>query len=153
VQQFKEAFSLIDQDGDGIVTEDDLKRIFASLGQSHSHRARAQRPIPNNLARPLPVHLSHSHSAVINPTRENLDELLSSRPGGAIGSLDPNDKDSGVNFMEFLMMMGEHLFEFYTEAEPIKAFESFHEADSGFVKSEMAQRGRRKDGSGRGSLI
>ena len=33
VQQFKEAFSLIDQDGDGIVTEDDLKRIFASLGQ------------------------------------------------------------------------------------------------------------------------
>ncbi len=34
VQQFKEAFSLIDQDGDGIVTEDDLKRIFASLGQS-----------------------------------------------------------------------------------------------------------------------
>lgn len=32
VQQFKEAFSLIDQDGDGIVTEEDLKRIFASLG-------------------------------------------------------------------------------------------------------------------------
>ena len=33
VQQFREAFSLIDQDGDGIVSEEDLKRIFASLGE------------------------------------------------------------------------------------------------------------------------
>lgn len=32
IQQFKEAFSLIDQDGDGIVSEHDLKAIFASLG-------------------------------------------------------------------------------------------------------------------------
>lgn len=32
IQQFKEAFSLIDQDGDGIVSEQDLKGIFASLG-------------------------------------------------------------------------------------------------------------------------
>ncbi|KAG8885015.1 hypothetical protein FRB97_002522 [Tulasnella sp. 331] len=32
IQQFKEAFSLIDQDGDGMVTEADLKSIFASLG-------------------------------------------------------------------------------------------------------------------------
>jgi myosin regulatory light chain 12 len=40
VQQFKEAFSLIDQDGDGIVTEEDLKRIFASLGQFPSFQPR-----------------------------------------------------------------------------------------------------------------
>jgi myosin regulatory light chain 12 len=33
VQQFREAFSLIDQDGDGTVSEEDLKRIFASLGE------------------------------------------------------------------------------------------------------------------------
>lgn len=33
VQQFREAFSLIDQDGDGTVSEEDLKRIFASLGK------------------------------------------------------------------------------------------------------------------------
>ena len=32
IQQFKEAFSLIDQDGDGIVSEKDLKAIFANLG-------------------------------------------------------------------------------------------------------------------------
>lgn len=32
IQQFKEAFSLIDQDGDGIVSEKDLKAVFANLG-------------------------------------------------------------------------------------------------------------------------
>lgn len=33
IQQFKEAFSLIDQDGDGIVSESDLKGVFSSLGE------------------------------------------------------------------------------------------------------------------------
>jgi myosin regulatory light chain 12 len=33
IQQFKEAFSLIDQDRDGVVSERDLKEIFASLGE------------------------------------------------------------------------------------------------------------------------
>lgn len=32
IQQFKEAFQLIDHDKDGIVGENDLKEIFASLG-------------------------------------------------------------------------------------------------------------------------
>ena len=33
IQQFKEAFQLIDHDKDGWVTEKDLKEIFTSLGQ------------------------------------------------------------------------------------------------------------------------
>ena len=69
-----------------------------------------------------------------------MDELLSSRPGGAVGSLNPNEKDQGVNFMEFLTMMGEHLFEFDTEAELIEAFESFDEGDTGFVKCDEIRR-------------
>lgn len=40
VQQFKEAFSLIDQDRDGVVSERDLKEIFASLGASLPHATR-----------------------------------------------------------------------------------------------------------------
>lgn len=36
IQQFKEAFSLIDQDGDGIVSESDLKSVFSSLGAHES---------------------------------------------------------------------------------------------------------------------
>lgn len=35
IKQFKEAFSMIDQDGDGLVTEADLKSIFSSLGEPH----------------------------------------------------------------------------------------------------------------------
>jgi myosin regulatory light chain 12 len=133
VQQFKEAFSLIDQDGDGIVTEEDLKRIFASLGQ---YQPKCRLPF-----RPLD-HFAHLllNLIGINPTREKLDELLSSRPGGAVSSLNPNDKDQGVNFMEFLTMMGEHLFEFDTEAGLIEAFESFDEGDTGFVKCEEIRR-------------
>jgi myosin regulatory light chain 12 len=33
IQQFKEAFSLIDQDGDGIISERDLKGMLSSLGK------------------------------------------------------------------------------------------------------------------------
>ena len=33
IKQFKEAFSLIDQDGDGIISEKDLKAVFANLGE------------------------------------------------------------------------------------------------------------------------
>lgn len=33
IQQFKEAFQLIDHDKDGWVSEQDLKEIFASLGR------------------------------------------------------------------------------------------------------------------------
>ena len=34
IQQFREAFSLLDHDGDGVVSEQDLKHIFTSLGVS-----------------------------------------------------------------------------------------------------------------------
>jgi myosin regulatory light chain 12 len=32
VKQFKEAFNMIDQDGDGRVTEDDLRVMLSNLG-------------------------------------------------------------------------------------------------------------------------
>lgn len=37
VKQFKEAFNMIDQDGDGRVTEDDLRVMLSNLGTSISH--------------------------------------------------------------------------------------------------------------------
>lgn len=64
-----------------------------------------------------------------------------SRPGGpGSGSLDPHERDRGVNFMEFLTMMGEHLFEFDAESELIEAFESFDENDTGLVKCDEMRR-------------
>jgi hypothetical protein len=52
IQQFREAFSLIDHDGDGVVSEQDLKHIFTSLGESHEIKRKAS------------IYLSHIHIEV-----------------------------------------------------------------------------------------
>ncbi|KAJ7117569.1 hypothetical protein C8R44DRAFT_707921 [Mycena epipterygia] len=101
IQQFKEAFQLIDHDKDGWVGESDLRQIFASLG--------------------------------ISPSTATMDELLRARPGDAPAA---SAGERGVNFTMFLTMMSERLFEFDTETELLEAFESFDEADSGFVRVE-----------------
>jgi myosin regulatory light chain 12 len=130
VQQFREAFSLIDQDGDGTVSEEDLKRIFASLGE------RLCFPRTSRCRCSCVLILIHNLIHVgITPSNDKLRDLLSSRPGGAV-----DHSGEGVNFMEFLTMMGEHLFEFDGEAELIEAFESFDESDTGFVKVEEMRR-------------
>jgi myosin regulatory light chain 12 len=73
-----------------------------------------------------------------------LDDLLNDRPGiyrkGTPTALDDASSDRGVNFTMFLTMMGEHLFEFDTEAELIEAFECFDENDSGVVKCDEVRR-------------
>ncbi|ORX38536.1 putative myosin, light chain 2, 20 kDa [Kockovaella imperatae] len=96
VKQFKEAFNMIDQDGDGRVTESDLKIMLSNLGQT--------------------------------PTSKLLNDLLNSR----------EDTRSGVNFTQFLSMMGEHLLELDHEQEIVDAFACFDEGDKGVVQvSEM----------------
>lgn len=116
VQQFKEAFQLIDHDKDGWVSESDLREIFSSLGMVCSTDVYLQLMI-----------------AGISPSRQMLDDLLSARPGTHNRS---EESGRGVNFTMFLTMMGERLFEFDTEAELVEAFESFDENDTGFVKVE-----------------
>ncbi|TDL28249.1 EF-hand, partial [Rickenella mellea] len=109
IQQFKEAFSLIDQDGDGIVSEKDLKSIFTNLGIT---------PTPKMLDSLLTARPG-GHSRM--PTVMLDDETT---------------PDRGVNFPMFLTMMGERLFEFDSEAELVEAFECFDENDTGLVKAD-----------------
>ncbi|KAI0275317.1 hypothetical protein BC834DRAFT_815612 [Gloeopeniophorella convolvens] len=104
IQQFKEAFALVDQDRDGLIGEQDLKDTFASLG--------------------------------IVPSKDMMEELLTSRPGGRDSQSSEDPRDRGVNFAMFLTMMSEHLFEFDAEAELLEAFGSFDESDSGTVKAD-----------------
>lgn len=40
----------------------------------------------------------------------------------------------------FLTMMGEHLYDFDTEAELLEAFECFDEADTGLVKCDEVRK-------------
>ncbi|KAF9460127.1 hypothetical protein BDZ94DRAFT_947830 [Collybia nuda] len=118
IQQFKEAFQLIDHDKDGWVNETDLKEIFTSLGITPSTK------MMDDLLSARPG--SHNKS----PYQED------------------SSVDRGINFTMFLTMMSERLFEFDTEVELIEAFESFDENDTGMVKvdemrkwlSEVAER-------------
>lgn len=106
IQQFKEAFSLIDQDRDGLVGEQDLKDTFTSLGIV---------PSPEMMEELL-TSRPGEHGSQPTPTE------------------DPRDR--GINFAMFLTMMSEHLFEFDAEAELLEAFSSFDESDSGMVRCD-----------------
>lgn len=150
VQQFREAFSLIDHDSDGVVSQQDLKHIFTSLGAC----LRFASP-PQNLTQHAPPG--------ITPTKMMMDGLLADRPGDRRGStvhsraasfeLDADaGADRGITFPMFLTMMGEHLYDFDTEAELLEAFECFDENDSGFVKCDdmrkwLSEVGERMDPS------
>jgi len=138
IQQFKEAFSLIDQDRDGIVSEQDLKDTFASLGMSVGSFCIC----------------THKYLPGINPTKRMMDALLAARPGGheKLGSPPSTDdaSDRGINFAMFLTMMSEHLFEFDTESELLDAFACFDDGDTGIVKGDeigkwLAETGERMD--------
>ncbi|KAF8506570.1 EF-hand [Russula emetica] len=106
IQQFKEAFSLIDQDRDGLVGEQDLKDTFTSLGIV---------PSPEMM-------------------EELLTSRPGERGSQPTSTEDPRDR--GINFAMFLTMMSEHLFEFDAEAELLEAFSSFDESDSGMVRCD-----------------
>ncbi|GMK53602.1 hypothetical protein CspeluHIS016_0101880 [Cutaneotrichosporon spelunceum] len=96
VKQFKEAFNMMDQDGDGRISEADLRTMLTELGQT---------------AKP-----------------DLLNALLTARPGRATGSAD------GINFTQFLAMMGERLLHLDREHDLLEAFACFDEGDKGWVK-------------------
>ncbi|EGO02648.1 hypothetical protein SERLA73DRAFT_176018 [Serpula lacrymans var. lacrymans S7.3] len=127
IQQFKEAFQLIDHDKDGWVNDQDLREIFTSLGITPS------KTMMDALLRARPGTGGHGKAlSVIS----SYDESVAS--------------DRGINFTMFLTMMSERLFEFDPEAELIEAFESFDEGDTGMVKVEelrkwLSEAGERMD--------
>jgi myosin regulatory light chain 12 len=109
VKQFKEAFNMIDQDGDGRITDSDLKIMLSNLGQyipltRLSDREKADGPGQT-------------------PSPALIKSLLTSRA----------DTSSGVNFTQFLSMMGEHLIELDPEHDILEAFACFDEGDKGWV--------------------
>jgi len=124
IQQFKEAFQLIDHDKDGWVNESDLKEIFASLGGCSDWKKKTMADV---------------RWAGISPSKKMMEELLSARPG-AHGRTSSYESERGINFTMFLTMMSERLFEFDTEAELLEAFGSFDETDCGLVRVEELEK-------------
>ncbi|KAH7914767.1 hypothetical protein BJ138DRAFT_316075 [Hygrophoropsis aurantiaca] len=128
IQQFKEAFQLIDHDKDGWVMESDLREIFNSLGISPS------KSMLDDLLSARPGGSGNGKA----PT------------AATFSNDDPMSVDRGINFTMFLTMMSERLFEFDPEADLMEAFECFDEGDTGMVKVEemrkwMSDVGERMD--------
>ena len=139
VKQFKEAFNMIDQDGDGRVTESDLRLMLSNLGMSRLRNPSTlqrsiqppDKPLEPSILRPpyALVGIADRNAPGQTPTPSLLNALLSSRPGGAAST----DK-TGINFTQFLSMMGEHLLELDPEPELLEAFACFDEGDKGVVQ-------------------
>ncbi|EIW86915.1 EF-hand [Coniophora puteana RWD-64-598 SS2] len=125
IQQFKEAFQLIDHDKDGWVTEPDLRELFTSLGITPS------KTMIDDLLSARPGGRGHSRMS-------------------SASMAEPASGEKGINFTMFLTMMSERLFEFDPENELQEAFECFDEDDSGSVKVNemrkwMSEVGERMD--------
>ena len=139
IHLFREAFSLIDHDGDGVVNEQDLKHIFTSLGTGASSTC---------------SRILFTFDVIgITASKQRLDELLNDRPGTHSRAPSGDDSfggDRGITFPMFLTMMGEHLYDFDTEQELLAAFECFDDNDTGFVKCDemrkwLSETGERMD--------
>jgi myosin regulatory light chain 12 len=61
---------------------------------------------------------------------------LSSRPGGAV----PANPGEGINFTQFLAMMGERLLHLDAEHDLLEAFACFDDGDKGWVDIKEVRR-------------
>lgn len=122
VKQFKEAFTMIDQDGDGRVTESDLREMLTNLGTHISLWLDCIK---------VDIYMLLSGQT---PTPELLHSLLTSRPGGSAATQNkPIGPSDGVNFTQFLSMMGERLIQLDPEQDLVDAFACFDDGDKGYV--------------------
>jgi myosin regulatory light chain 12 len=72
-----------------------------------------------------------AHQTGQTPTPNLVNSLLSFRPGGEAPS--SSAKQQGINFTQFLAMMGEHLLELDPEEDIVDAFSCFDDGDKGVV--------------------
>jgi myosin regulatory light chain 12 len=121
IQEFKEAFNMIDQNRDGFVDKEDLHDMLASLGEKfrpitllilwNFHQGRLIKPF------------FFVFFAGKNPTSEYLDGMMNEAPGP-------------INFTMFLTLFGERLQGTDPEDVIKNAFGCFDEENSGIINEE-----------------
>ncbi|KAK4812714.1 hypothetical protein QYF61_015033 [Mycteria americana] len=114
IQEFKEAFNMIDQNRDGFIDKEDLHDMLASLGEEI---------LPSCLHVSLSPSALNASSARKNPTDEYLEGMMSEAPGP-------------INFTMFLTMFGEKLNGTDPEDVIRNAFACFDEEASGFIHED-----------------
>ena len=113
IQEFKEAFNMIDQNRDGFVDKEDLHDMLASLGILHS------------LISHFCFTVSNMYLILLgkNPTDEYLEAMMNEAPGP-------------INFTMFLTLFGEKLQGTDPEEVIKNAFGCFDEENTGFLNEE-----------------
>ncbi|TRY98595.1 hypothetical protein DNTS_005281 [Danionella cerebrum] len=117
IQEFKEAFNMIDQNRDGFIDKEDLHDMLASLGQQLVQTGATSLSILED------VKLQRLNPASIkrkNPSDEYLEGMMSEAPGP-------------INFTMFLTMFGERLNGTDPEDVIRNAFTCFDEEATDFV--------------------
>lgn len=113
IQEFKEAFNMIDQNRDGFVDKEDLHDMLASLGTLHSLISHFYFTVNNMYLLLLGK----------NPTDEYLEAMMNEAPGP-------------INFTMFLTLFGEKLQGTDPEEVIKNAFGCFDEENTGFLNEE-----------------
>ncbi|XP_068777053.1 myosin regulatory light chain 2, atrial isoform isoform X1 [Struthio camelus] len=124
IQEFKEAFSCIDQNRDGIITKSDLRETYAQLGERRARGGRG--PPAAESARPAPS-VPLCPPGKLNVSDEELEEMLKEGKGP-------------INFTVFLTLFGEKLNGTDPEESILNAFKLFDPSGTGTVnKDEFKQ--------------
>ncbi|XP_010839680.1 PREDICTED: myosin regulatory light chain 2, ventricular/cardiac muscle isoform isoform X1 [Bison bison bison] len=126
IQEFKEAFTIMDQNRDGFIDKNDLRDTFAALGTSprtttQHQLGRSSYPTPvrgRRIAECLPPALGR-----VNVKNEEIDEMLKEAPGP-------------INFTVFLQMFGEKLKGADPEETILNAFKVFDPEGKGVLKAD-----------------
>ncbi|XP_059028628.1 myosin regulatory light chain 2, atrial isoform isoform X2 [Mustela lutreola] len=116
IQEFKEAFSCIDQNRDGIICKSDLRETYSQLGKEGPAWAggEAGRPCPSHA--PLPP-------GKVSVPEEELDAMLQEGKGP-------------INFTVFLTLFGEKLNGTDPEEAILSAFRMFDPNGKGVVNKD-----------------
>ncbi|XP_070625646.1 myosin regulatory light chain 2, ventricular/cardiac muscle isoform isoform X1 [Bos indicus] len=125
IQEFKEAFTIMDQNRDGFIDKNDLRDTFAALGTSP--RTTTQRQLGRSY--PTPVRGRRIAECLspalgrVNVKNEEIDEMLKEAPGP-------------INFTVFLQMFGEKLKGADPEETILNAFKVFDPEGKGVLKAD-----------------
>lgn len=106
---------MIDQDGDGLVDEQDLAKLLQQLGECILHSSLIQS-----------CYLPFLCSSGFNPTPQLIASYFNATPSSS-------QNTRSINFTTFLTMFSDHLLSMDPEDELSEAFAAFDENDSGFV--------------------
>ncbi|XP_062945107.1 myosin regulatory light chain 10 isoform X1 [Cynocephalus volans] len=124
IQEFKEAFTIMDQNRDSFIDKEDLRDTFAALGRLRWRQGAGVRLGQPSADWGLNAPPQGLPTGRINVKNEELEAMVKEAPGP-------------INFTVFLTMFGEKLKGTDPEETILHAFKVFDTEGKGFVKADV----------------